>query len=534
MTDLGVTAATGATTGMNLARTKVLGTRSDATAIGTLKSDQSSLGVMSTLNKASSGTYYSFTFSGDESIKMDVTNNTGTAEIRAQLLDAVGNVIADSNGTPTQKLVYSKLTSSEGYAGVSGQYFVKISYADTQQTAAQNYSLNLYSGTTYAESVVTTALTQSYDPNLFKKAADTVNASISAKTYEKSATLAQGSKYDSDKVTDIGHVVKNKTELNVVSALTTTQRDSFYHFTADQKNPIKMTFANTTNDSPMRVQILDSTGKKVIADNKGTEAQKIAYQKLTSGAGLAVNSGDYVMHVSYSGVIGDSAQINYNFQLSSGSRYDEVYSTKAKVVTKAASDDKYEVGKNLNVFSDTDAEIFSSTDYNVINATPDDSIFSGWLKKNSTALSMYSRLTNVNSYAYFRFTFQEGGDMRLSVKNTTDDRALHVIVMDSTGSRVLADNQGTKEQKARFEELTSEKGLEQSAGDYLIQVSHGQGVKMGRQLDYNLQLYSGYTYTSLYKTTASAQSYSNYNLSKGYSAANALNEMLYGNTSTFA
>src|SRR5262249_33204675 len=92
-------------------------------------------------------------------------------------------------------------------------------------------------------------------------------------------------------------------------------------------------FNNVTNTAPTRIQLLDITGTEVIADNFGTDAQKQAFNNLTSTTGLAATPGQYVVRVGYAPGANTSQTQTYNFQVYSGTTFLNSYQTVASAQT---------------------------------------------------------------------------------------------------------------------------------------------------------------------------------------------------------
>lgn len=458
-----------------------------------------------------------------------------SSTLRVQLFDVTGAILADSAGTTEQKAAYTKLTSSTGLDKSTGQYYVKVSYADTSKAYTQSYNFQLYSGTSYDSSFVTTALTQAYDPNLFNSVSSSISASSSSvHVYNRAAKLA--STASAATATSIGSVKTNETALNVTGTMSSKSATQDYKFSTDQNGKIKLNFNNVTNTSDLHVRILDSTGKNVIADNAGTSDQKLAYQQLNSAAGLSVKKGDYIAQVTYADNQVHTDQ-KFNFQIYSGRTYRDFMTTATSTPTTTATK-QYQAGKDLNIYADYSATVGTRQAYNKINATAADAINVGWLQKDTSALSIYSRLTTDDSADYYSFSMQQGNSFKMAFTNSTNASELRIQIMDITGSSVIADNQGTKDQKAAFAKLTSDTGLTgQTGSTYVVKVSYGDKADKSKTTNYNFQLYSGTKYTKLYKTYASAQTLGNYLLSGGASgytkngdAASMLNTLANGGT----
>lgn len=319
------------------------------------------------------------------------------------------------------------------------------------------------------------------------------------------------------------------TSLSVNSTLNKAEPAEYYNFSLANSNNIKLAFDSNANSSATRIQLYDGNGH-LVADNQGSSYEKNQFIQLTSGTGLTATSGNYQVKVSYSNsATPTDAGLNYNFQLYSGSNYAVVYKTNAAVpssTTTAAS----------SVTPDSKAKLFAQTAYHTLNETAQTGVSIGYLKQDKTSLNVYSLLTAVDSTDYYNFTLQNGSsNLKLALTNLTNAKnttAVHLQLLDSSGARVLADNQGTPAQKSAFAALTSSNGLTAKPGQYVVKATYGQGVSKTQNLAYNFQLFSGTTYSASYKTTASAQTYANAvlngNAAGGYSPAAAAASYLNG------
>lgn len=508
---VGVTAAGALDSRFQTATNLIFASRSSARDIGVLAADTSSLKVMSQISPQASSNFYKFNFTSGDTIKLALNNLTDTSNLRVQLYDSAGNVVADSGGTSAQQTAYNKMTSTDGYAAANGQYTVKVSYAANAAQIPQSYNLQLFSGTTYSTQLTTSAITQAYDPNLFVSASTTVSSTSNYKLYSRNATL----KGD---VIPLGSLISDQTELYVRGKLSNSATSEDFSFDNSQSGKVKITLTNKTNTQELRFKVYDSTGKTLIADSDGTDAQIEAYKRITSGVGLQLEKGTYRVNVSQKA--GDpKSDINYGLQIDAGTIYSKQYATVIQESSTATK--KYSAGDNLTIFSDLDAQVYSRSEYNQIDATAFSAINIGWLRKNVSTLQVVSRLSEANKTNFFKFTLQESDAVKATVKNLSDQRAVRVQIMDSSGYRVIADNQGTDKQKAAFSQFTSDTGLSLKKGDYVLKTSYPKSGEK-TNLNYSIDLYSGNTFTSRYKVIASAQNYANYMASGGtfgYSAA---------------
>lgn len=297
------------------------------------------------------------------------------------------------------------------------------------------------------------------------------------------------------------------TSLSVNSTLNATQPDDYYNFSLANSNNIKLAFNAASNSSSTRVQLYDSLGH-LVADNRGTSFQQSQFTQLTSGAGLTSASGNYQIKVSYAdGATPTDAGLNYNFQLYSGTNYAVVDQTNAKAPSSTS------VTAAQSVKAAAGATLAAQTAYHTLNETAQSGVSIGYLTQNKTTLNVYSLLTPVDSTDYYNFILQDGStNIKLSLSNLTsasNTTGIHFQLLDNTGAKVIADNQGTPAQQAAFTQLTSSSGLTATPGTYVVKATYGSGAAKSTNLQYNFQLFSGSTYSASYKTTASAQTYEN-------------------------
>ncbi|HEU0117162.1 MAG TPA: hypothetical protein VFR09_00900 [Alphaproteobacteria bacterium] len=333
----------------------------------------------------------------------------------------------------------------------------------------------------------------------------------------------------------IGATQQQGTSLSVNSTLTSTDPADYYSFSVGNSSNIKLAFNPAASSPSARVQLYDTSGN-LIADSQGNSFQKSEYAALTSGTGLAAGTGNYVVAVSYAGNVDPSTQANlkYNFQLYSGVNYAVVYQSNVAPIaadTSAAG----------SVKASSDAQSFGRQAYHTVSETATSGVSVGWLQQNKTAINVTSLLTGFDNTNYYNFVMQSGDNLKLSLTNLTNKNAnndIHIQLLNSSGGKVLADNQGSAAQQEAFKELTSSTGLAGNPGDYVVKVTYAQGANKNTNLQYNFQIFSGTTYSSVYNTTASAQNYENAvlsgDISGGYSpfaaAASYLNGIANGQT----
>lgn len=520
---LGITPASGYSSSLGVVYNSAFPAKANAGFVGYLSKDSTKINVLGQLDQNISQDYYKFNFtSGDRlklsfnsvtsSAKATVSNPAGTttdavdANLRFQLYDVAGNLVADSGGTDTQKAAYNNLTSSSGLSAANGDYYVKISATpQTSITSEKSYNFQLYSGSTYNTNLSYTALTQSYDPDLFKAAYDTVTSASSLTTYTNSSTLSG----KQSSALNIGILDVNKSELYTNSEVNRTNTSAYYSFDFNSGSSIKFNLNNTTSSSvkqSLRVQLYDNKGK-IVADSNGTEAQQEAYKKFDSGQGLKAANGKYTIKVSYApGAYTTSAQ-TYNFQVYSGNTYDTQYKTTATLPSSNSKAIKY--GENLGIFANSNAQLYTRTEFHTIGETAASGPNIGWLNENKAATSVTSQLTHVDGSQFYNFTLQKGSNLKLAFNNQTGTAKTQIQLLDSTGNRVIADNYGTDAQKKAFADLTSSSGLAASPQGYSLKVAYAKGVDTTKSQTYDFKLYSGSSYSSLYKFTVSAQTYQN-------------------------
>jgi hypothetical protein len=331
----------------------------------------------------------------------------------------------------------------------------------------------------------------------------------------------------SDDAVDLGTLTENTTALRASSTIKRGNTTDYYKFNLDGDN-MKLSLSNLSTAGSLRVQILNSSGK-VVADNYGTTTQQEAYASLTSSDGYDTDAGEYTVKVTYGGTETRSIAQSYSVCLYSGSQFRDMYATSAAVQTDP---DKTVETDTTRTFSTSDAEEYSTTAYNQVNATALTAIQIGWLLENKTALSLTSQLTTIDDENYYSFTFQQGSAVKLAFNNETDTSDLRIQILDSSGSYVYADSEGTEDQQAAYESMLSSDGLTLDDGaTYVVKVTYARDADKTKAQTYNFKLYSGDYYNELDVTTASAQTFDNANLSgtwdTSYSQSSYLASMLY-------
>jgi hypothetical protein len=305
--------------------TPLAGSSSPELSLTAIPNQGTSLNVNSQLTGADPQEYYNFSLGSGNNLKLAYDANNNSASTRVQIFDSAGNVIADNRGGTYLQQAFSQLTSATGLSVTPGNYTVGVSYADNISTDQNiNYNFQLYSGNSYSVVYNTNATAQ---PNV-NTAAASVTPTADAQLYTR--TSYHSIKENASTGINIGWIQQNKTSLNVTSLLTSFDNTDYYNFTLQQGSNLKFAFTNLTDAStPLHVQILNSTGNQIIADNLGTSAQQAAYQQITSTNGLSATPGQYVVKVGYPSGASTTNQQQYNFQVFSGTSYSSSYQTTA-------------------------------------------------------------------------------------------------------------------------------------------------------------------------------------------------------------
>ncbi len=171
------------------------------------------------------------------------------------------------------------------------------------------------------------------------------------------------------------------------------------------------------------------------------------------------------------------------------------------------------------------AELYQRAVTNQIGATAGTSNSLGYLSTNRSQLEVVSQLTNQDAVNFFNFTFQNSGKVRATVTNIDGAAGVRVQLLDRSGSRIIADNQGTKDQKAVYADWTTKKkdgGLDLKQGQYVIKVTYGTGADKTKEQNYAIQIGSGTTFQRDYRTLASPTTIQNTLLGGGSLGYNSL------------
>jgi len=168
------------------------------------------------------------------------------------------------------------------------------------------------------------------------------------------------------------------------------------------------------------------------------------------------------------------------------------------------------------------AQLFQRAVANQIGVTAASSNNIGYLSTNRTRLEVVSQLTGQDSTNMFNFVYQNSGPVKFNVTNIDVTAPVRVQLLDGSGTRVLADNQGTNAQQQAYANLISSSGLNLTNGTYVVKVTYGAGGNKSQKQDYSLQISAGNTFTADYRTLASPTSIQNTLLAGGSLSYNSL------------
>jgi hypothetical protein len=126
----------------------------------------------------------------------------------------------------------------------------------------------------------------------------------------------------------------------------------------------------------------------------------------------------------------------------------------------------------------------------------------GYLATNKSQLEVVGQLTGQDPTDMYNFTFQNSGLVGFNLIGIDGTAPPRVQLYDGTGTRILADSQGTVAQQAAFAQLQGN-GLQLNQGNYLVKVTYGAGGNKQQPQNYALQIGSGQTFQSDYRTLAS-------------------------------
>ncbi|MDR3448957.1 MAG: hypothetical protein P4M15_04275 [Alphaproteobacteria bacterium] len=400
------------------------------------------------------------------------------------------SISLSDNGTAATSAVSATFqTEAEGT--------VSLSTKDITGTASLRFQLYDSSGNVVADSQGTSDQVAAYN----EWANGTLQ--VAGGTYTATATPNDSSSTSSSAGSlSISTSLQQATTLAVKSQLTGSDQSEYYSYSFSGTT-MKLDFSATTNAHDARVVVYNSSGD-VVADSAGNDYEKSNYAKLTSSAGLSASSDNYSVKVTYAAGADPTTQnVNYSLQLYGGNSYSVIYKNK---VTAQATDNT----AAGSVSATSDAQLYTTSQYHTINEKASSAVNIGWLQQDKSMLDVNSQLTSTDNTDYYSFTLQQGNNLKFgfNTSTTTDSSKFRVQLMDSSGSRVIADTEGTAAQQAAYKELTTTNGLTANAGSYIVKVSYAANATKS-DATYEFGIYSGTSYAAEYKTTASAQTYAN-------------------------
>lgn len=332
----------------------ILQTISTATDLGDLVYDQTQLNVTAQVSAANPENIYMFDLDGD-SLKTSLYNYTSGIDLRAQIMDSNGKVIADSSeyASDTLQAAFKSADSPTGLDLDAGRYYVKVTVDITEKkSVAQSYELSLYSGDFFRNSYSTIAASQIKSTQHVVVDNTMVFSTLNALSFSNDDVHRANASIDSP--INIGWLYENKSSLSVRSMLTAVAEEHFYSITLQKGDALKFALDERTDDGFVRIQLMDPSGTYIYADSHGTEEQQEAYAEFTSEDGLDSQRGQYIIKASF--ILGKdkSTDMEYDFKLYVGDRYESIYQTN---VTTETADTALLQGSFV-----------SSADYNPITA----------------------------------------------------------------------------------------------------------------------------------------------------------------------
>jgi hypothetical protein len=142
------------------------------------------------------------------------------------------------------------------------------------------------------------------------------------RSYQQSTSDVQG---DSPLTArDIGTLIRGKTRLNVVSALTENDLVDFFKFNVASAGPVQL---GVTGDAEVNVQIINRRGD-IIADSGAIKGSTKAenFEKLNTGD-FDMAAGDYTIKVTRGTSVQRSERPNYAIQISAARYYEQDFDT---------------------------------------------------------------------------------------------------------------------------------------------------------------------------------------------------------------
>jgi hypothetical protein len=129
----------------------------------------------------------------------------------------------------------------------------------------------------------------------------------------------------------VGYLDANKSALEIRGTITQQDPTGYYVFSFRKGESFRIA---TNNNRGVRVQLLDQSGTRVLADNGGTNSSlKEVFAKLKSAEGLKLKNANYVLKVTYDVGVSKSRVLNYDVSLYSGDAYTAKYKTLASADT---------------------------------------------------------------------------------------------------------------------------------------------------------------------------------------------------------
>jgi hypothetical protein len=146
--------------------------------------------------------------------------------------------------------------------------------------------------------------------------------------YQKSVTnMINGTAVDAPHV---GYLDKNRTQLEIVGTITSQDPYGYYRFNFRTGQTMQLT---GTLNKGVRVQIMDSSGVRVLADNMSKNSSQLkAFNDFKAGD-LKLKNGVYVMKVSYGQGVSKAKDLNFDLKISSGNDFKVRYKTLAYPTT---------------------------------------------------------------------------------------------------------------------------------------------------------------------------------------------------------
>ncbi len=124
----------------------------------------------------------------------------------------------------------------------------------------------------------------------------------------------------------IGYLDKNKTKLQVKGTLTREAPVDYFTFTFRRGDSFRIAL---NNDEGVRIQLLDGSGSRLLADSGGTNTSLQEKFEALKAEKLELKNGNYLLKVTYDAGISKTKELSYNFLLASGETFSTLYKTQA-------------------------------------------------------------------------------------------------------------------------------------------------------------------------------------------------------------